>query len=159
MGVAGDALGQQDADQDRRDLEDRHEQRHVALEEDLPRCQIGDHHGEGTCAHRAVVRRHAGGVDAVEAQAAQQGEGQQWQGDAQAQHQPRLAEQRQAGLLGQLHAAVQADGQQQEDGQGFVERGRQLQFAFQQACGQAEDEEQHHRVEAHPSLLGQFGYL
>ena len=96
--------------------------------------------------------RHRRRVDAVEAQPAQQGEGQQRQDDAQAEDQCRLAEQRQAGLFGQLHATVQADGQQQHDGQGVIQRRWQFQLAFQQPGRQAEDKEQYDGIKTHDAL-------
>ncbi|MNF86465.1 hypothetical protein D3C84_689030 [compost metagenome] len=99
------------------------------------------------------MRRHCRRIDPVEAQAAQHAEGQHRQQHAQAQHQHRLAQQLQAGLLRQLHPAVQADGQQQDDRQGFIERRRQLQLAFQQTGTEAEDKKQYHRVKPHRAYL------
>ena len=60
MGIAADALGEDDADQNRRDFQDRHEQWHVALKGNLVGQQKGDHHGEGTGTDRPVVCRDAG---------------------------------------------------------------------------------------------------
>ncbi|BDC80127.1 hypothetical protein NUITMVA1_00700 [Aeromonas hydrophila] len=51
------------------------------------------------------------------------------------------------GLLRQADAALEADGQQQEEGESIVERGRQLELGAHQTGQQAKQEKEYNNIQ------------
>ena len=58
-----------------------------------------------------------------------------------------MRQQGQQGLLGQTDAALEADGQQQKEGEGVVEGRRQLELGAHQAGQQAKQKEKNNNVQ------------
>ena len=150
LGFTLAAPGQPDADHQGREFEQHQEDHHVALVVLAQVGQVGCAHGKGDDADRAIVRRHRGGIGPRQlAQALQHGKGDQRQDGADADDDQRRQEQFGQRLAGQLDAALQADGEEQEDAQRFVEHRRDLQVGTRQPGQQAEQEEKDDRFKRH----------
>ena len=150
LGVA--APRQPDPDHQRRELQQHQEHRHVAFVFLAELAQVGGADREGDHADRAVVGCHRGRVGPGQpAQALQDGEGQQGQRGADGDDDQRRQQQVADRLARQLDAALQADGEQQEDAEGLVQHRRDLEVGPQQPGQQAEHEKQDDGFEGHDS--------
>ena len=87
-----------------------------------------------------------GGIDPVHLEA-QHGKAEQGLHHAEQDHQRQLWQQRLQGLLGQTDAALEADGQQQKEGESVVEGGRQLELGAYQTGQQTKQKEENNNVQ------------
>ncbi|MPN35179.1 hypothetical protein SDC9_182674 [bioreactor metagenome] len=148
--IALAALGQPDADHQRREFEQDEEDHHVPLVFLAHIGQIGGTDGKGDDADRAVMRRDRRGIGARQpAQALQDGKGDQGQQGADTHDHQRRQQQFGQRLAGQLDAALEADGKQQKDAQGFVEHRRYLEIGTRQPGEHAEQEKEDHGFKRH----------
>ncbi|CAJ1765964.1 hypothetical protein CDAIGKPJ_00012 [Aeromonas salmonicida] len=97
-------------------------------------------------ADRAVVGCGGGGIDPVHLDA-QQGKACQGLHHTEQYHQGELWQQWQQGLLGQADTAFEADGQQQEEGEGVIECGGQLELGSHQTGQQAKQEKEYNNIQ------------
>jgi len=134
---------QPDADHQGREFEQDEEDDHVALVVLPDAGQVGRADGEGDDADRPVMGCQRGGIGPRQlAEALQHREGDQRQSGADADDDQRRQDQLGQRLAGQFDTAFQADGEEQEDAQRFVEHGRDLQVRARQTGQQAKQEEQ-----------------
>ena len=118
----GPQPGQHDPHHDRRRFHQGQGRHHVAIEGDLQHGEEALGRDEGHGADRAVGRSHGGGVVRIEPQAQDQEAAQRHQqrhGDRRGDREQHLGAE---AAVGQFHAPLEADGQQQVEREQFGQR-------------------------------------
>ncbi len=146
--VTREATGEQDADEDRRDLEQHDPDRRARFIVNAPRRQVADDDGKRTDADRAVMRGERRGIGSRQAADVPcDQEGGQRQREADCHHAGQLEQRHAPGVAGELDAALEPDRKQQHGGHELVDRARQAQVRPRQAGDEAHDEEQDDRID------------